>query len=286
MKKYLYLKINKQSIFLKNIKNINIQNYYVLNERNIMYRMCRRFNMVNNSILFGMWKFQIKKYDFIILGENGYVPQISKYIKKKNPDCKVIMYFWNIINNEYRKILEDKNIDEFWTFDKSDSQKYNLNYNPQFYSKDITLKNNEIIYDITFLGRAKGRKDEITKLKECLSLQGITTNFCIIEKEKDLIEYYKYLENISKSKSILDYNQKGQVGLTLRVMESLFLRKKLITNNLNIINYDFYNPQNIFVLGIDKMSKINEFLKSPYQEVDEKIVNYYDFESWLKRFGI
>lgn len=283
MKKYLYLKINKQAVFFKNIKNINIQNYYILKEKNILFRIFRKFNMIN-SILFGMWKFQIKKCDYIILGENGYLPIISKYIKNKNPSCKVIMYYWNILNDEYKKFLEDKNIDEFWTFDKNDSQRYNLKYNPQFYSKDIILNNNEIEQGVTFLGRAKERKNELIKLEKTLNTLGITTNFYIIEKEKDLIGYDKYLESISESKCILDYNQEGQVGLTLRPMEALFLKKKLITNNKDIVNYNFYKPNNIFILGIDDMSKIRAFIDSPYEEVDEEIVNYYDFESWLKRF--
>lgn len=285
MKKYLYLKINKQAVFFKNIKNINIQNYYILKEKNILFRIFRKFNMIN-SILFGMWKFQIKKCDYIILGENGYLPIISKYIKNKNPSCKVIMYYWNILNDEYKKILEDKNIDEFWTFDKNDSQRYNLKYNPQFYSKDIILNNNEIEQGVTFLGRAKERKNELIKLEKTLNTLGIATNFYIIEKEKDLIGYDKYLESISESKCILDYNQEGQVGLTLRPMEALFLKKKLITNNKDIVNYNFYKTNNIFILGIDDMSKIRAFIDSPYEEVDEEIVNYYDFESWLKRFGI
>ena len=29
---------------------------------------------------------------------------------------------------------------------------------------------------------------------------------------------------------------------------------------------------------------INEFINSPYEEVDEKIIENYDFEQWLKRF--
>lgn len=285
MKKYLYLKIDKKAVFFKSIKNINIQNYYILKEKNIIFRIFRKFNMVN-SILFGIWKFKIKKYDYIILGENGYSPKISKYIKKKNPNCKVIMYYWNILNDEYKKILEDRNIDEFWTFDKNDSQRYNLKYNPQFYSKDIILNNNKIKQDVTFLGRAKERRNKLIKLKENLNTLGITTKFFIVEKEKDLIGYDKYLESISSSRCILDYNQEGQVGLTLRPMEALFLKKKLITNNTDIVNYNFYNTNNVFILGVDDMSKIKEFINNPYKEVNEEIINYYSFESWLKRFGI
>ena len=34
------------------------------------------------------------------------------------------------------------------------------------------------------------------------------------------------------------------------------------------------------------MSNIKEFINSPYEYVDEKIINYYDFEEWIKRFNL
>lgn len=282
----MYLKINKNAVFFENINNCNIENYYIVEQNSFLFRLLRKLNMLNKSLFFGIWKYNLKKYDYIILGENGYTSNISKYIKKKNPKCKIIMYYWNILNDEYKKILEDKNIDEFWTFDKSEAEKYNLKYNPQFYSKKIISHNIEINQDVVFMGRAKDRKKELKNLEEIIKKLGIKTNFFIIEKEKDLIKYNEYLKQVYTSKCILDYNQEGQVGLTLRPMEALFCQKKLITNNKDIINYDFYNPNNIFVLGIDDINKVKEFIDSPYQEIDEKILNYYDYESWLKRFGI
>ena len=62
------------------------------------------------------------------------------------------------------------------------------------------------------------------------------------------------------------------------------MKKKLITNNKDIINYDFYNSNNIFVLGEDNLDNIKEFIEKEYVEIDEKIINYYDFYEWLKRF--
>ena len=240
--------------------------------------------MLNNSVFFGAWKFIIKKYDYVIVGENGYSKKISEFIKKKNPNCKIIMYYWNVLNEEYKKILDDKNIDEFWTFDKQDAKRYGLKYNPQFYTKAINLKKNDIEKDLVFLGRAKNRKNDLLKLQVQLEDKGIISEFVISEKEKDIMPYDKYLTLISKSRCILDYNDEGQTGLTLRPMEALFFKKKLITNNKDIINYDFYNPNNIFVLGLDNIDDIKEFIEKEYEEIDEKIIDYYDFEQWLKRF--
>lgn len=283
---YLYLKMDKHAVFYKYMKNRNIKNYYIFGNKNIIFRALRKFNMLNNSMLFGFWRFKIRNYKYIILGENGYSKKISEYIKKKNPDCKIIMYYWNVINEEYKKILDDNNIDEFWTFDKQDAEKYGLKYNPQFYTSCIKLNEKDIKQDVVFLGRAKNRKNDLLKLQKQLETRGISTKFAIIETEKDIMKYDKYLDLISKSKCIIDYNDEGQTGLTLRPMEALFLKKKLITNNKDIINYDFYNPNNIFVLGKDDIEEIQEFVEKAYEEIDEKIINYYDFEQWLKRFRI
>ena len=100
------------------------------------------------------------------------------------------------------------------------------------------------------------------------------------------MSYDKYLELLSESNCILDYNEKGQSGLTLRPMEALFLEKKLITNNKDIKNYDFYNPSNIFILGENNIEDIKEFINKPYEKVEQKIIDYYDFEQWLSRFEV
>lgn len=278
---YIFLKSGGKSTFLKYVENANIQKYYNCN--NIWLRIFRKLNILN-LFFYNSWKNEIQQYDIVILGENGYSKNISKYIRKKNKKCKIVMYFWNNINEVYEKHLQDKNIDEFWTFDKNDAKKYNMKYNPQFYTKDIKLETNSQEFDILFLGRAKNRKNEIIALKNKLEQQNLKCKFIIIEDEKDYIEYEKYLDLISKSKCILDYNEKGQVGLTLRPMEALFLNKKLITNNSDIENYDFYNPKNIFILGENKMEKISQFIDIPNEKIDENIINNYDFNSWVEKF--
>ena len=106
----------------------------------------------------------------------------------------------------------------------------------------------------------------------------------IIESEKDYINYNKYLNLVSKSKCILDFNINEQIGLSLRPLEALFFEKKLITNNSDIVNYSFYDKNNIFVIGIDEYKDIKDFLNKPYNKIDKKIINYYDYKEWIKRF--
>ena len=282
MNKTLFLRINTGEVFFNYIKKIDKCNYYTLKPGSFIFKVLNKLNL--NNLMFSSWKKKVKEYDLFILGENYYSFKISKYIKRKNKNAKIIMYYLNILNPTYEKVLSDKNIDEFWTFDRNDAKKYNMKYNPQFYSNEIVLKKDQIKNDILYLGRDKGRKEELINLKSKFEENGLLVDYHIIEFEKDFISYDQYLNLISKTKCILDYNQSQQVGLSLRPLESLFFEKKIITNNTDIVNYDFYDSNNVFILGKDNINDIKKFIDKPYKKIDKKIVDYYDYKTWLKRF--
>ena len=70
------------------------------------------------------------------------------------------------------------------------------------------------------------------------------------------LDYNTVNENIEKSNTILDIHHPKQTGLTMRTIEMIGMNKKIITTNKDIINYDFYNPNNILVIDRKKI-KIN-----------------------------
>ena len=280
----IIIKDKKSNYFFKDIyKEYNVYEMYGLRTDKKLHKILAR----KGIFIFGKWKKVVKQCDEIIIFESLYNLRVAKHIKKYNPNCRVILFFWNtIVDKTRKKYLEDDNIDEFWTFDPKDAVKYNLNLNTQFYTKKIKLKEDirpEI--DVLFLGRDKGRKDKLLELERNLQHNNINTRINIIEKSKDHVSYQKYLKDVEKSKVILEYVIEGQTGLTLRCMESLFFKKKLITNNREIEKYEFYNPNNIFVLGKDNLDDIKQFIDSEYIEIDPKIIEYYDIEKWLNRFN-
>lgn len=279
----LILRLNDDDIFFKELPKI--KKYYACTQKNIIFRASRKLNLPIFSLFFGKWKKNICSFDKIILFDNGYHKKISQYIRKKNKNAKIILWYWNPLLANNQDIIKDNNIDEIWTYNRFDANKLNLKYNTQFYHKITNMVNTDIISDdIIFVGRDKNRNNEIVKIKKKLESKDIKCNFKIIKNEKDYVLYDEYIKLLLKARCILDYNITTLNGLTLRPLEALFYQKKLITNNRDIINYDFYRPNNIFVLGMDDISKIKEFIYSPYEEIDKEIVNYYDFESWLKRF--
>ena len=58
--------------------------------------------------------------------------------------------------------------------------------------------------------------------------------------------------------------------------------KKVITDNKMVKTYDFYHPDNIFIID-DNYAQIEEFIKIPYQEISEDIVKSYSFSTWIRK---
>ena len=85
----------------------------------------------------------------------------------------------------------------------------------------------------------------------------------------------------NKAKCVLDIEMRAQTGLTMRTMDILGLRKKLITTNQDIVNYDFYNPNNILVIDRDNLNIDYGFLDLPYQDLDNDIYQKYSIRNWL-----
>lgn len=150
----------------------------------------------------------------------------------------------------------------------------------------ITRNMGGVEYDAFFVGRDKGRLDEILRVKKCLDSLGLKTVFKIVGYNSQPISYKECLGFISKSKIIVDIQGGWQQGMTLRPMEALFYQKKLITNNKSLDTMDFYNPNNIFILGKDDMKQMESFCKKEHSEVMSPIIDKYGLKRWVEKFGL
>jgi hypothetical protein len=101
----------------------------------------------------------------------------------------------------------------------------------------------------------------------------------LINKHIDLNTVNEYIKN---SKTVLDVHKKNQNGLSFRVFESLGTQKKLITTNTDIKNYDFYNPNNIFIIENDDFLIPKSFFETAYEPIPETILKKYLIENWVE----
>ena len=286
MNNFLVLKADKEAVFFPYLENSYMENMYKERKNifdKLIFKFLMKYNLKMANWYFEDWKEKILEFTDVIIFDNGYSPLLSKYIKKKNPSCTIHFFLFNKIM-ENQTFFRDKYIDKIWTFDFEDAKKYTLKYNSTFFTKNIPLKNKNKCYDVTFLGAANNREKEILNIEEKLKKIKISTNFHIIKPGDPYVNYITYLNEVQRSSAILDITVEGQTGPTLRFMESIFLKRKIITNNKYAVNFDFYNKNNIFILDVDPIEKLPNFIASDFEEVKEEILSYYEYSSWLKRF--
>ena len=294
--------MNSQSFFRDNVDIKEI--YTPLN--NIGLRILRRIIIPIpglDSFFFGDWNKNLNEYTKIIINDAMFNNNILKYISKKNAVASKYVYYTNAVRNSR---IKPNNIPKDWrvyTFDISDSKEFDIEYSPEYYTEHQENIKYDLKYDVCYVGADKTnvRLKNLLDIKEVLRKNKVQNFFHIFRVLKKYNKYelqettnmflkYEDIQRIIlESKCILELQMEGQSGCTLRTLESMFLNRKLITNNKDIVNYDFYNPNNIFVIENaddfkDRFNDILKFMRSPYQKLPDMVKNNYKFCKWLERF--
>jgi hypothetical protein len=199
-----------------------------------------------------------------------------------------------------------------YTFDNNDIRQFPfLKHLPLFYSKEYGIKNSinppTIKPKIVFAGTVHSDRYEILGEiykkynhlydfnfflyfpSRILLLKFFRSNFLKVLKYKVLgFSLYpktkmQIAEYFSNATAIIDIQHPGQHGLTMRTIEVLPLKRKLITTNYDIKSYDFYRHENILIIDRNEPVLTEEFLFTPYQEVDPDIVHQYSVDGWVTK---
>ena len=108
--------------------------------------------------------------------------------------------------------------------------------------------------------------------------------FVMIRTISEYIPYTQYMEMAMQSRCIVEIVHTGDPSCTLRPLEAMSIRRKLLTNNPAVRNYSFYRPQNIFILGQDDINYLPDFLHSPFEPLPKNIIDSYDVNAWVDSF--
>ena len=216
---------------------------------------------------------------------------------------KSIAYQWDGLNRFPKVFNTITKFDKFYVFDIEDYQKYhsdypNLQLTHNFFFEeplDITekvqqVKKNDVFYLGSYIEDRMGDLLYIVEKLEQLDLSidirlayWKKINFANkhIVSFKHTIDFLEYLNLVKNSKILLDFKVKEHNGLSLRFFESLKYQKKIITNNRSVMEYDFYNPKNIFILHQDNIADLKDFVLSDYDLLPMDLVERYSFKTWL-----
>jgi hypothetical protein len=256
----------------------------------ILRRLTLSVGFFRRKFWYGKWFNQLGGYDTIFLFAINDIKDVVNDVEKyTNSGQRKIIYFWDPVFR-ISECLEYPF--EKWSFDAQDCSQYNLRYNSTFYFKQIISDLQSAVKldynSVYFIGLDKGRRKLISEIQETLKLMDIHTHFIVFDDNvKERISFEENLKNISASNAILDLSQQNQSGLTVRVMESIFLAKKLITNNSLIREQAFYHPDNIFIIGNDDMIELKKFLLKPYcKKHVQSFQDFFDFDNWMRRFEV
>lgn len=224
--------------------------------------------------------------------ESNFIDELSKHTEN------LYGFHWDGLNRNNDLLDKIKLFKKFFVFDLQDENKEaNVHFLPNFYFDFPEEERVEKVYDLLYIGTfmeerfgklvtfANWLKDKNFKFKISL----ISFDKKTIKKKQNsditfislLVDYRENLELVKKSTALLDLKLKVHNGLSLRFFEALKYEKKIITDNQDVINYNFYDAENIFILGKDSMDRLDHFLNSSYQPIDENIRKQYSFSNWL-----
>lgn len=250
-----------------------------------------------------------KNYDYIffIKGESIANHTIT-CLRHYHPSAKIIIYHWDSISNNPNALNLLPFFDKVYSFDKPDCQKLGIRFLPLFYLDDyskIVGNKSNFDYDLLFVGTTHSDRYQFVKNIESQLKEYGGKSFIYFFFPSKILYYKmklqnKYLRNTSvkdfhfeamdktrllqlyeASRVIVDVQHPRQTGLTMRCIETLGARRKLITTNQHIKKYDFYCKENILAIDRERPVITKDFLLAPYRELPEDVYHKYSLENWL-----
>lgn len=246
-------------------------------------------------------------YDLIIIikGE-GVSERILKVIKDDYPQSKKIFYAWDSLSNINFDINEYLFFDSIKSFDHADiAINGYIKHLPLFYDKkDISSHSSDIDMGAFFVGTLhSNRFNEINRISKqveanlqlksflyfyypnkilFLLAKVVFSNFRPINAKYIRFEKLPFegvMNKMMRSSVVIDICHPGQSGLTMRTIECIGTKKKIITNNSSILKYDFYKPENIYLL--DESRCLDSFLNEDYCELSNDVYQKYEINNWV-----
>ncbi len=250
-----------------------------------------------------------KEYDYVffIKGESISASNVRR-LKQFHPEANFIIYHWDSIANNSNAQNLLPYFDRVFSFDKIDCERLGLHFLPLFYTPDyanIPYYDKGIKYDMLFVGTTHSDRYKLVKRieEQIIKMGGLCLTWFYFPSK---ILYYKmkiqnsYLRQIpvhtfhfkpmskelllqlyAGSRIIIDVQHPKQTGLTMRCIETLGAKRKLITTNYYITEYDFYNPDNILVVDRNLPYVPEKFLNEPYRDTPKEIYESYSIKNWL-----
>lgn len=284
---------------LYGLENIKYYYYYYQGMKSRLFKYLTLFNFSNkinkrvtlplqrllNSSLFNPRFDNDLPTCYLFFGrhESLYHSSFLKHLKKRNPQNKTVLYFQDLMRTH--RIENPDNLKNMFdmviSYDRNESSKYGFLQFDSPYSKIKLPKTDSNEIDVFFLGKTKKRIGKIIDIYNKCKQRGLKVLFIVVDTLRDttinpddfthydpadfiygndIIDYGEYLQHMIKSKCILEIMQDDAVGYTPRTWESIFYNKHLLTDNSDIVNYEFYNKD--YMHSLDEVENIESWINT------------------------
>jgi hypothetical protein len=247
---------------------------------------------------------------FVLKGEALSV-EILELLRKKQKKARFLYYTYDSLKNYKNIIKKLAYFDKAYSFDRSDVSCHSkIIYLPLFYTKsyeNLTVASKK--YDFLLLASIHSDRyvvaERIFNEVNSKSL-GDLSNYSYFYYQSQWVFLLMKLFNpqfkkipwksvswkalthketinlVQSSRILIDIHHPGQNGLTMRTIECLGARKKLITTNEDVKNHDFYCADNILVVNRENPEVNENFVTSKYKSIDMATYNKYSLQSWVQ----
>lgn len=261
-----------------------------------------------------------KLYDYLLVVDGkGLHEVLFRTLRNRNPQIKTVNYLFDTVRSLYHFEENFHFFDSVYTFDKQDSEKYSIKFLPICWPK-VDNSNCSIKYKAFAMGVYIPSRYEVFKF-----VYNIVNSFGyksyiktyypkkkyyflwylwnIIKGTKPAIgimQYYskfithgfishsEFLRIMTSSDIVIDTINPQQDGLTARCTWALGNEKKIITNNASIATYDFYTPEQVYIIhdfSQKTRKEIESFIDKDFymSEENRKKIAEFRIDNWVKR---
>ena len=264
-----------------------------------------------------------KTYDYLfVIDGDSLHPILFSTLKARNPQIKMINYLFDSTRGNYEFDVHFKFFDKVATFDIADSKRHGIDLLPIYWIQEKGSYSQKIDffglgayisdrYDLFSVLEDYSNKNNLNSLIKIYSpvisnerkhewkrrlIELISAKSYMIPLERyhskivthESMSTSDYRKTILRSKIVVDSNAPAQDGLTARFMWALGAERKIITTNKAVKQYDFYTPEQIFI--VDDISSVvfdpefKEFVDCEYEmpEIVRQKICRYRLDNWIK----
>ena len=240
----------------------------------------------------------------VIVGE-GLSPGMLRSLRAALPRAHFVLYMWDSLTGRKSGVAANLPFfDKCLTFDPSDAKHFGIPLRPLFYTPQFDLPERlDPAYALSFVGTIHSdRYEVISRVARQLGTDRRSYWYLYLQAPWVYALYrtvrpsfwsthmadfrFKALprDEVTRvfldSRSVLDIEHPMQTGLTLRTFEALGARKKIITTNQRVRDYDFFDARNVCIIDRDRPLLDKDFLDSPYAELSPAIRRRYSMAGW------